>query len=303
MTTPTLFKEYIWLVNTIHRARVISRKELNRLWVRTEMSGGVEMSRTTFYRHKSAIEDVFGIYIECDSHNRYYIGNANVLDEDSVQNWVVSTLSVSNMVGESKSLHQRILLENIPSGGVHLQLIIQAMKESRRLLLTYRKYHADSNTTYTLEPYCVKLFRQRWYVVGRTDKPHLVTFSLDRMVSVELSDTHFKIDEMFDAADFFSESYGIVVDDHVPLQRIVLRAYGYEPYYLRDLPLHSSQREIASTEDYTDFELRLKPTNDFKTKLLSRGEWLQVLEPQSLADEIIEWHQKAIERYPGHKRV
>lgn len=64
MTTPTLFKEYIWLVNTIYRAGKISLSDINKKWIRTEMSGGAELARTTFNRHKEAIEDIFGIYID-----------------------------------------------------------------------------------------------------------------------------------------------------------------------------------------------------------------------------------------------
>ena len=106
MTTLTLFKEYIWLVNTIYNAKKISLKEINEKWLNTEMSRGVELSRTTFYRHKCAIEDIFGVYIDCDRQdgNKYYIGNRGVLHKESVQNWMLSTLSVSNMVGESSSL-------------------------------------------------------------------------------------------------------------------------------------------------------------------------------------------------------
>ena len=66
MTTPTLFKEYIWLVNTIYQARKITLNDINQKWMKTEMSGGVELARSTFNRHKAAIEDIFGIYIECD---------------------------------------------------------------------------------------------------------------------------------------------------------------------------------------------------------------------------------------------
>ncbi len=46
MTTPLLFKEYIWLVNTIHDAGGITLKEINEKWTATEMSGGVELSRS-----------------------------------------------------------------------------------------------------------------------------------------------------------------------------------------------------------------------------------------------------------------
>ncbi len=299
MTTYTKFKEYIWLVNTIYHAKAITFAEINERWLKTDMSEGMEMARTTFYRHKCAIEDIFGIYIDCDKKNgnRYYIGNEYVLREDSVQNWMLSTLSVGNMVEESQSLHSRILLEHVPSGGDKLQQVIKAMKENRMISLTYRRYGSPENATYKLAPYCVKLFRQRWYLVARFESGMFSTFSFDRIEKEELLDEKFKIDEDFDAARFFSDSYGIVVDDRITPERIVLRAYGYERYYLRDLPLHHSHKEIASTDEYCDFELKLRPTSDFKAQLLSRGQWVEVLEPQSLADEIVEWHKNAIKRY------
>ena len=300
MTTYTKFKEYIWLVNTIFHARAITLAEINERWLKTDMSGGVEMARTTFYRHKCAIEDIFGIYIDCDKKNghKYYIGNDYVLREDSVQNWMISTMSVGNILSECQSLNDRILLENIPSGGEKLQQVIKAMKEGCKVHITYRRYGAEEESVFTLAPYCVKLFRRRWYLLGQfTDTENFAVFAFDRMVEVKMEATKFKMDEDFDAADYFSESYGIVVDNHLEAQRIVVRAYGTERYYLRDLPLHPSQREIRSAEDYCDFELALRPTSDFKAQLMSRGQWIEVLEPQSLADELIEWHQMAINRY------
>ena len=293
------FKEYIWLVNTIYEAKTITLAEINERWLQTEMSEGIPLSRTTFHRHRIAIEEIFGLYIDCDKKNgnKYYIGNDHVLREDSVQNWMLSTLSVSNTLGESQSLHQRILLENIPSGGEQLQLVIKAMKENRSLMITYRRYGAPASSSCKIEPYCIKLFRQRWYMVGKLSNGWLATYSLDRIEDISMMETKFKIPEDFNAAEYFQDSYGIVVDSKLPLEKVVLRAYGNERYYLRDLPLHHSQREIGKTEDYTDFELHIKLSFDFKTQLFSRGGWLQVLEPQSLADEIIEWHEIAIERY------
>jgi hypothetical protein len=117
------------------------------------------------------------------------------------------------------------------------------------------------------------------------------------MGDVTLQKEKFKMDKNFDAIAYFSESYGVMVDHRVNTERIVLRAYGLEPYYLRDLPLHHSQREIRTTDEYCDFELRLKPTSDFKGKLLQRAEWIEVLEPQSLIDDIIALHQRSINRY------
>ena len=299
MTTPILFREYIWLVNTIYKARKISLSEINDKWIETEMSGGVEFSRTTFHRHKIAIEEMFGIYIDCDRKDgfKYYIGNEYVLQENSVQNWMLSTLSVSSLLAESMSLNERILLENVPSGGEKLNMLIKAMKESRKISITYRRYGGHATRTFDLEPYCVKLFGQRWYMLGRFDDKGLATFSLDRILEIIISHEKFKFDEDFDAADYFSDCFGVMLDENSKPERVLIRAYGYEPYYLRDLPLHHSQREIQSTEEYSDFELRLKITSDFKSKFLSRGEWIEILEPKSLAEEIVEWHQKAINRY------
>lgn len=293
------FKEYIWLVNTIYEAKAITLAEINERWLQTEMSEGIPLSRTTFHRHRIAIEEIFGLYIDCEKKNgnKYYIGNDYVLREDSVQNWMLSTLSVSNTLGESQSLHQRILLENIPSGGEQLQLVIKAMKENRSLMITYRRYGAPASSSCKIEPYCIKLFRQRWYMVGKLSNGWLATYSLDRIEDIFMMEAKFKVPEDFDAAKYFRDSYGIVVDSNLPLEKVVLRAYGNERYYLRDLPLHHSQREIGKTEEYTDFELHIKTTFDFKTQLFSRGAWLQVIEPQSLADEMIEWHQSAVERY------
>jgi predicted DNA-binding transcriptional regulator YafY len=299
MTTYTKFKEYIWLVNTIYHAKAITLAEINRRWMQTEMSQGIEMARTTFYRHKNAIEDIFGIYIDCDKKNgnKYFIGNEQVLCEDSIQNWMLSTLSVSSLLAESMSLNERILLDNVPSGGDKLNMVIKAMKESRKISITYRRYGGHATRTFDLEPYCVKLFCQRWYMLGRFADRGLATFSLDRILEVKISNEKFKFDEEFDAVSYFSDCFGVMSDENLKPERVLIRAYRFEPYYLRDLPLHHSQREIQSTEEYCDFELRLKITSDFKAKLLSRGEWIEILEPKALADEIIEWHQKAIDRY------
>jgi len=299
MNTYTKFKEYIWLVNTIYQARSITLAEINEKWLQTEMSEGIPLSRTTFHRHRIAIEEIFGLYIDCDRNNgyKYFIDNDYVLQDDSVQNWMLSTLSVSNLLGESMSLSDRILLENIPSGGEKLKQVIKAMKESKRISITYRRYGGHATRTFDLEPYCVKLFGQRWYLLGRFADRGMAIFSFDRILEIKMSNEKFKVDEDFDAANYFSDCFGVMLDENSKPEKVLIRAYGYEPYYLRDLPLHHSQREIQSTEEYCDFELRLKITSDFKSKLLSRGEWIEILEPKALAKEIVEWHQKAIERY------
>ena len=175
------------------------------------------------------------------------------------------------------------------------------MKENRVLNISYHSYWKEEEYNFDVQPYCVKLFRQRWYVLGRLPNGFLSTFSLDRMEGVRLLDEKFRMPDDFDAESYFKDCYGIVTADNLAAERIVLRAYGKERFYLRDLPLHASQRELATAEEHTDYELHLKPTDDFKAKLMSRGQWLEVLEPQSLVEEMIEWYKKGLERYLSQK--
>lgn len=308
MTTYTKFKEYIWLVNTIYQARSITLAEINEKWLQTEMSEGVPLSRTTFHRHRIAIEEIFGLYIDCDRNNgyKYSIGNSHVLQENSLQNWMLSTLSVSSTVSESLVLKDRILLEPVSSGHEYLSTVIEAMRRSVRIKVAYQRYGADKSRYLDFEPYCIKLFNRRWYVLGhyqKTDPPDNVTddfygvFAFDRIRSLSLTDIKFTIDPDFDAEAYFEECFGVVVHDDTMVERVVIRAFGQERFYLKDLPLHHSQREIARGDDYTDFELTLRPTMDFCNCLLSHGCHIKVLSPERLALEIFEMHAEATRLY------
>ena len=308
MTIPVKFKEYIWLVNTIRKARRITFAEIQEKWLDTDMSEGIELARSTFARHKDAIEDIFGIYIDCDRQNgyQYYIGNDYVLREDSVQNWMLSTLSVNNIISESLSLQDRILLQPVPSEGNYLKMVIDAMKKNVRIAVDYRKYGTDKPNHLVFEPYCIKLFKQRWYILGHfhrdatADKPesdYFGIFSFDRILDMSLTDIKFQVDPEFDAQAYFDECYGVLVGDGTKPERIVIRAYGYERYYVRDLPLHKTQREIGQGENFADFELYMRPTVDLSGHLLSRGNQIKVISPDWLADEIHDMHMEAALMY------
>ena len=307
MTVPSLFKEYIWLVNTIKRARRISFAEIQEKWLDTEMSGGVEFARSTFNRHKDAIQDIFGINIDCDRKGgyKYYIANEKVLREDTVQNWIVSTMSVNDVISDSKALHDRIVLQQIPCDE-YLETFINAMKRKVRVEGKYRRYESDNVTEVDFEPYCLKLFNQRWYVLAhfhrdatpeKEERDYYGVYSFDRMQEVSLTNVKFEVRDDFDAQDYFSECFGVFASESTPAERIVLRAYNKQRYYLNDLPLHHSQKVIGRGENYTDFEYYIRPTIDFCGHILSLANQLKVICPQSLADRIRQMAMDTLEMY------
>ena len=296
MKPARIFQQYIWIINTLRQYKKLSLEELNNLWQNDDVNGGAPLSRTTFNRHKDSILDMFGIIIECTTFPgyKYYIANPEVLGDDSIEGWLFSTLTVSTVLSDSVSLRERILLENVPAGEEFLQTIIQALKANRKLLITYQRFGQDSYEK-TIFPSALKLFHQRWYLLAFTGR-HYATYSLDRMLSVSLTEETFERPDDFSPEAYFSEYYGILTDD-TPMAHVVIRTYGSTPNYLRTLPLHASQKELQSTDEYTDFSLDIRPTADFINTLLSHSDGLEVLEPADLRLKIREILTRTLNRY------
>lgn len=308
MKTPDKFREYVWLVETIRKARRITFAEIQGKWLESELSEGLKLSRTTFNRHKDAIEIMFGIFIDCDRTDgyRYYIGNDEVLCNNTIPNWMLSTLAVNNIISESLSLQDRILPDKITLGGEYLMKVIEAMKQNFMISIRYRRYGTKEPRHFLLEPYCLKMFKQRWYILGHfqriatIQKPEtdcLAVFSFDRITEMTLTKTTFSIRNGFNAKEYFQECYGVVVGDGTKPEKIILRAFSPQNYYMNDLPVHSSQRKIVNNSEYTDFELYLRPTKDFKSYIMSHGWLLKVMHPKWLADEIHDMHLTAAKQY------
>ena len=126
-----------------------------------------------------------------------------------MRKWLLQTFSVNGMLHESQELKNRILLEDVPSGQQHLTTIVDAMRESVALSMTYQSFGKSEPSSFEVEPYCVKLFEQRWYMLGMSDK--LRIYALDRIKALEPTERKFKLPKKFDAEKFFTDHYGIII--------------------------------------------------------------------------------------------
>lgn len=290
-----LLQKYTWLINTIRRAGEISYKDLSDLWERNkELSDCKPLSRATFNRWRDAIFSQFRIIISCRKTGGYlyYIENPEEIDEDKLKKWMLDSFAVNNIIGENLSLADRIVVDEIPSGRIHLTTIIEAMKRNKVISVTYKPFkenNQDHCYRFTIDPYCLKLFENRWYVLGRNNRDQIRIYGLDRLITVEETEFTFKLPEDFSADEFFSTKFGVVIGDNIRPVRIILRAYGSHRHYLNSLPLHHSQKIINDLKEYTDFELYLSPTYDFIMKLLHTGAMIEVISPQSLRKTMKCW--------------
>lgn len=289
----TLINKYVWIIETIYRAKKISFNELNERWLSDkEMSRGADLSKRTFANWCYVIGDMFGIDIVNENRGeyRYYIDNVEDIRRNGLRSWLYNTFCVSNALANSQSIKDRILLEYVPSGQDYLKPIIDAMKENRVLNITYHNYWRDEDKDFRIQPYCVKLFKQRWYVVAKPDyedsKPYI--FSLDRIRRLQTTDETFKMPKDWNAEEYFKDSYGIIVGTNVKPQAVKLKVNASQANYIRDLKLHDSQEEIERNEEYSIFRYWIRPQFDFIQELLWNGGDVEVLEPKELREEMAE---------------
>ena len=210
---------------------------------------------------------------------------------------MLDSFAVGNLIGENLSLKGRILVDKIPSGRDHLTTLLEAMKENRIVNVTYHPFKKSHGYTFPIEPYCVKLFENRWYVLAHNNRDEIKIYGLDRLVDVEITDDTYKLPRNFNADDFFSTAYGVVIGYDVKPEHIVIRANEDHKHYLKSLPLHHSQRLIEDCGEYADFGLYLSPTYDFAMKLLQFGAMIEVISPTSLRKTMKGWISDMNELY------
>jgi len=300
----SLISKYVWVIETIHRRRKISFKELNRRWLDDDISRGVEIPKRTFDNWRYAIWDMFGINIVNENRGeyRYYIENEEDISKNGLRSWLFNTFCVSNALANSQSVKDRILLEFVPSGQQYLQPIIEAMKENRVINITYHSYWKDEENNFDVQPYCVKLFRQRWYMVARSTNPYYFEkgpriYSLDRIQHLHKTDETFVMPKDWDANEYFADSFGIIADQRIDSQTIKLKVSAGQANYIRDLKMHESQEEIERNEEYSIFAYRLRPTYDFMQEILRNGEDIEVLEPLWFREEMAGIIQRMWNKY------
>ena len=279
----TLFRRYVWLINTVRRYR-LTRPEILARWAdAAENDRHLPMPEKTFHNHIDAIEEIFNLRIRCNraAGGVYEIEDDGDGGDSGLADWLLSTISVSNAIQESAGLRRRIIFENIPSGEKYLMPLIEAMRDSVSVRLVYDNFRRPDHAPFVLEPYCVKVSKQRWYVLGRTAKG-MRTYALDRIVKFEETGEKFVLPADFDAEEYFSDSFGIYTLENVKPQRILIKVSEGQDRYFDSLPLHHSQTLVERGRGFSVYAYRLIPTFDFIQELLSHGDALEVLSPKPL---------------------
>lgn len=277
------FKRYIWLVDLINRRKYVSFKEISEAWMRSPLNEtGGPLSERTFFNHKDAIAGMFGIEILNDRSLGFYIGRSDV-GSDETSDWMLHTLCLNNVLHENADMKDRILMEKVPSSERFLTDIISAMRDFRVISLCYQSFRHPEPFCFNVRPYCVKYFKQRWYLLGDSDLG-LRIYSLDRFVDMEELEEHFEIPKGFDAEEYFGNYFGVIIGEEP--EDVKIRVVPDQVKYFRTLPMHGSQRETVQEDGSSVFSYHIAPTLDFVQEILSHGADVEVLEPAELRESV-----------------
>lgn len=300
MTPISQFKRYMWLVDLLHAHGALSKAEIDYYWSRSNLNENEEdgIPKRTFMRMKNDIGLLFGIDICClrSQGNRYTLENPDNMQDGGVKQWLINCFSINNVLLESQQIKERIVLEDIPSGNRFLTQVISAMQQNKILRMQYHSFEMKTPREFEIMPYCLRCFKQRWYIIAQREgnkEPHF--YSLDRVVTMEVTEQTFQLPKDFSAKDFLYNYYGVMHDKKAELVQIRVTS-SYAPY-LRSLPLHHSQREIEKTDDYAVFQYYIAPTNDFMSELRSILPQITVLTPQWLREQLRAEAQQVLERF------
>ena len=299
-------RRHIWILSELYQnPKGLTYKEFAERWERSSQNVlGTSLPKRTFADCLRAIEETFDIDISSDARNsyRYRIVQRDWLENDRVKDWLLSAFAVNGLLQDNRGLRERVRFEDIPSGNDYLLEVLKAMRENRVLAMTYQDYFDKEPREILLEPYCVRVFRRRWYVVGMmenepkgeeptelTNQGRIRRYALDRIVTLEQTDATFKMPQDFSVDDYFADAFGIIVEpEEYDVERIRLKIsdVNHRRQYLRSLPLHHSQRELERHSDYSVFEVRVAPTYDFVQQILAMGGEVEVLSPDYVREEI-----------------
>ena len=290
---------YFWLIDTIASGN-LTRDDINRRWAHCRYNDNheEEFPERKFHRYKEEIQEIFDVDIRCSKSrgNVYYIENKDDISGGTRQ-WFLNAMAVHSMMDQAKDITDCVLYEDIPEGTQYLSLIVDAIRHHTQLQLTYHSFNRQEQYELILSPYCLKVFKQRWYVAGcpSTHPNETRIYALDRVQTMRPTDQNFIYPKKFDAKTFFAPYYGVF--RNATPTKVIIEATPASTQFLRLLPLHDSQKELRQFHGNTFFEYYIAPTLDFIQELRTHGTDIRVREPEELVAIFRNEAQKAYEMY------
>lgn len=293
-----IISRYVWIVDTLNRYGKLTREQLDNLWMRSSVGDGNPIPPRTFYHYRRAIEENFHIDILCNRNGEYFIDQGGDTQNRNFTNWLLDSYAVNSAMKDSNASSDRILVEDVPSAREFLPTVLEAIGAGEKVNFTYAGFNRSRpETDIIFHPYFVKLYKQRWYMIGFKEKSgDIRTYALDRVRAMNLLNDTFEMPSDLNPTRFFENIIGITLSK-APVKIVKLQATPRQAKYFRALPLHNTQQEEIH-DLYSIFTYRLKLNYELVHEIIGFGDGVKVLEPRELRVMVTDELKKTLSQYP-----
>ncbi len=289
---------YSLIINKLRKHAASFNEISDYLALESEIQGyNFNISKRTFQRDLNDIRSLYNIDIVYDKPLKAYIIDYD--EESGFQARILEAFDTLNALNLNERLSQYIHFEKRqPQGTENLYGLLHAIKNRLQINFSYQKFWEESLTHRYVEPYALKEFKNRWYILANDMKDKKVkSFALDRLSELNITKKHFQLPVDFDANQYYKHCFGIISPNgHTP-EEVILSFDPVQGKYIKSLPLHSSQQVLIDNDRELRIKLTVYVTHDFFMEILSYGDLVQVLQPESLIQELRNSYQNALKKY------
>lgn len=291
----------IWLVDTLVREPK-TFAEIRAEWAESSVNAdAAPITERTFNRYRQDAEIMMDVNIDCDKRNgyRYSVETYHADRQTQAAEWMLNAFRISNLAAGMRQKNA-IALESPPPAAHWLQTVSEAIGGGFALKLSYKSHYCPEPKNMELIPAFVRLYKQRWYVVGKIkDEERAQTLAFERIGTMEIvrrkTPLPPKWAKELTPSRYFEHCFGII-RQHEPIT-ITFRAFFPQDAYIKDVPLHASQKIVHACSDYTDFSIHVRPAYDLKQELLWHRDKIAVLSPQSFRRDMTAILKAALANY------
>lgn len=298
MSSQGTIKRYILIVEKINAKRIPSLSDLKHHLY----EHGFEISDRTLQRDIEQIRVEFGIEIKYDRAGKgYFIDKNESLDLDTFLGFL-DTVATADLLTQSLKESQSAMhyisfeTEGTFKGVSLLKNILFAIKNRRKISFIHYNYTTGTKKHYEINPYLLKEYQNRWYVIGKVEGRQFLTFGIDRIEELSLSTDVYKVLKSEDPSVAFENIIGLTAANG-KVEEVQLSFNPIQGKYIKSLPLHKSQAIIKDDKKSLVISLKVVPNFELRQKILMMGESVKVLKPAGLASEIKKSLKLALKQY------
>ena len=182
-------------------------------------------------------------------------------------------------------------------GMEHFTPLFNAIRKKTTVELRYQSFRMAAPQTLIVHPYYLKQYNNRWFLFCcNGDHTNLSNYPLDRILSVKLAHVPYRETDI-DFDEYFADMIGVSRRNGQEPEDVILRFPKDQYKYVSTKPWHGSQTVIEENDDFVTMQMHVIINYELEQKILSFGDYVEVVAPRSLRDRIKERMDKSLEKY------